>query len=136
MKDFFTKYMSGRYGTDQYNIFLVALSVVLMIIGGITGKNGVFGVLLMGVAVFFMIKAAMRLMSKNSEKCKKQNKNYLRQRDGIINGFRKIFFTIKEGRTHKFFLCPECSALLRLPRNEGAIEIKCSKCGHKFVRKT
>ncbi len=136
MKDFFSKFMKDRYGTDQYNIFLVILSVVLMIIGGITGKTNVFGVLLMGVAFFFIVKAALRLMSKNSEKCKKQNMNYLRQRDAILNGARKIVCRIREGKTHKFFLCPDCSALLRLPKNEGMIEIKCPKCGKKFIRKT
>ena len=36
---------------------------------------------------------------------------------------------------HKYYHCPQCSKMLRVPRGKGKIEIRCT-CGRTFVRKT
>jgi len=36
---------------------------------------------------------------------------------------------------HKYYHCPQCSKMLRVPKGKGKIEIRCT-CGRTFVRKT
>ena len=39
-------------------------------------------------------------------------------------------------KEYKYFLCPNCKQMVRVPRGKGNIEIKCPKCQHKFDRKS
>ena len=131
------KFAKEKYGMDEYNIFLIVLSVVLMATGVITSREKVFGVVLMGVAVFFLIKTLLRIMSKDSEKCAEQNRAFTRSARYILNAlFVKPFRTLKDGKKYKFLICPSCACLMRLPRHEGHIEIKCPACGESFMAKT
>ena len=61
------------------------------------------------------------------------------QNTGIINSFLGSFKiawrTLKEGRKYKFYKCPQCAVVLRLPKGAGVIEITCPKCGKKFIKK-
>lgn len=36
----------------------------------------------------------------------------------------------------KIFSCPSCSQKLRVPKGRGKIEITCSSCQNKFIRRT
>ena len=126
-----------RYGLDGYNVFLLILAAALMIIGVITSREKYFGVLLMGVALYFAVKAFLRFMSKDSDKCRAQNDKFLSFGRYILNVlFVRPFRAIKEGKKYRFLICPSCSTLMRLPKGEGHIEVKCPVCGKKFVAKT
>ena len=45
-------------------------------------------------------------------------------------------FRIFSRNTYKFFRCPSCHALLRVPRGKGVLELTCRKCGNRFKRRT
>ncbi len=36
---------------------------------------------------------------------------------------------------HKYYHCPQCGKMLRVPRGKGKIEIRCT-CGRTFIKKT
>ena len=130
------KRVKDRCGLDEYNIFLIILSIVLMTAGVITSREKYFGVLLCAVALFFILKAFARIMSKGSDKCKKQNDDFIINARYLLNAFiLKPFRTVKDGRKYKYFICPACSSLMRLPRKKGYVEIKCPVCEKKFTGK-
>ena len=130
-------FVKEKYGIDEYNVFLLALAAALMITGVITSRERYFGVFLMGVALFFAVKALLRVKSKDSDKCRSQNEKFTRDVRYLLNiFFVKPFCALKGGRKYKYVICPECSTLMRLPKGEGHIEVRCPACEKKFVAKT
>lgn len=39
-------------------------------------------------------------------------------------------------REHKYFRCPNCGQMLRVPKGKGKISISCRNCGTTFQKKT
>jgi uncharacterized C2H2 Zn-finger protein len=39
-------------------------------------------------------------------------------------------------KSHKFFKCPSCHNILRVPRGKGKIFVTCPKCGERFQKRT
>ena len=50
--------------------------------------------------------------------------------------FRSLGERWRQRRDYKFFRCPQCRTLLRVPRGKGKIKIVCRKCGNSFIRNT
>ena len=46
------------------------------------------------------------------------------------------FFTRLKDRQNRYFDCPKCRQLVRVPRGKGKIAITCPRCKEKFIRKT
>ena len=42
----------------------------------------------------------------------------------------------KQRKDYKFFSCPSCRAVMRVPRGRGKIRIVCHKCGNTFTGKS
>lgn len=42
----------------------------------------------------------------------------------------------KQRKDYKFFTCPSCKAVMRVPRGRGKIRIVCHKCGNTFMGKS
>lgn len=129
----FQNLMSGRYGGDNYGLFLFITGLILMIIGAVS--NNIPGTILMMIATAEIVYAYVRLMSKKYDKRRAENKKYLYQRNSFLGSFKIAWRTLKEGRKYKFCKCPQCAVVLRLPKGAGVIEITCPKCGKKFIKK-
>lgn len=50
-----------------------------------------------------------------------------------LKGYKEMFVQRKD---YKFFTCPYCRAMLRVPRGRGKIKIVCKKCGSSFIGKS
>ena len=42
----------------------------------------------------------------------------------------------QQRKEYKFFTCPACKTVLRVPKGEGKIKLVCRKCGTSFVKKS
>ena len=122
MKERITRFMIGRNGNDQLNLFLLISSVVLLIVGSFTGGilRGIFRLAAFALLAF----TYYRMLSKNVYKRREENGKYLQIRYRV---FAKL---------NKFFQCPSCHAVLRVPRGRGKIKIVCRKCGNTFIGKS
>ena len=49
--------------------------------------------------------------------------------------FLQIVGRLKD-RQNRYFDCPKCHQLVRVPRGKGKISITCPRCREKFIRKT
>ena len=123
----------GRYGADQYGRFLFVFALIVMIAGWIA--NNVIGTVLMGIATGLIIYAYVRMMSKKPEKRREQNRVYLYRRNSVIAFFKITWRKIKEGKNYRFFKCPKCAIVVRIPKGAGTVQITCPKCGEKFIKK-
>jgi ribosomal protein L37AE/L43A len=39
-------------------------------------------------------------------------------------------------RRNRYFECPRCRQIVRVPRGKGKIAITCPKCKERFIKKT
>ena len=126
------KFMYGRYGGDEFTIFLVVLALINMIIGRIFPKAIIFT----PISYVLMVYYLFRIFSKNISKRIMENNKYLMIKNKLLWKFRNKKSNVIELKSYKFFTCPECKQKLRVPRKKGKIIIKCSKCGKEFKGKS
>ena len=42
----------------------------------------------------------------------------------------------RERKTHRYFKCPNCKTMVRVPKGKGKIVITCTRCHHEIVKRT
>ena len=130
LKEKIYRFMQGRYGNDQLNRFLIALSMVLLILSMFTTD------ILYMIAVIIMIYAYYRMFSKKIYKRSDENQKYLQMQWKVKSFWAKKKNEIKQLKTHHIYKCPTCKQKIRVPRGRGKIAIRCRKCGTEFIKKS
>ncbi len=138
MRNFFSRLMYGRYGSDQLNLFLLGAWVVFYILSLLF--SSVFQVsalasLFMILAYVCIILELFRMFSRNYDKRRRENEKYLSIVDPITHIFRQKRAQASD-KDHKYFKCPSCGQTLRVPKGKGKINIRCRNCGTTFQKKT
>ena len=116
-------FMAGRYGTDRLNMMILCAGLgasILSMLIPVQPLNLIFWAL----SYVLMILAIFRSLSRNTYKRYQENRKFL-----------QIFDRIKD-RQHRYFDCPKCRQMVRVPRGKGKISITCPRCREKFVKKT
>ena len=131
IRNFLRNFMIGRYGPDQLSIAFIIFSIIISIAQGIFGFS-----FLLFVSYVFMFFALFRLLSRNIPKRRAENDKFIKIWWPIRTRISRFFVKTKNIKTHKFFKCPSCKNILRVPRKKGKLQITCPKCGERFVKKT
>lgn len=137
MKQKFAKLMYGRCGSDELSRFLSSVGLILLVLSVILGFwFRTLQIVLIAVALTFVIFVYIRVFSRNFEKRRAENARYLnfRRRIGDWHRLRRDMWT--QRREYRFFICPSCKAVLRVPKGKGRIRVVCRKCGTAFEKKT
>ena len=116
-------FMTGRYGMDKLNMAILWAGVASSLISAlirIPPVNLIFWIL----SYVLMILAIFRMLSRNTYKRYQENRKFL-----------QVFDRLKD-RQHRYFDCPKCRQMVRVPKGKGKIAITCPRCREKFVRKT
>lgn len=126
------KFMYGRYGlNDALSKAMLALFWIFLLLGVLSGS------LFFQISNFILIIFIYyRMFSKNVYKRRAENMAYLQATKPIRNWFQKKKRHMKDGKTHRFFQCPNCSQELRVPKGKGEVTITCPKCHTKFDKRT
>ena len=128
------RFMVGRNGNDQLNLFLYAADAILLIaatlVRGQAGRWMWLAVLILLGYIYF------RMFSKNLTRRREENGKYLRLRYSILAGLKLRRERWVQRKDYKFFTCPSCKTMLRVPRGHGKIKIVCRKCGNSFTGKS
>jgi hypothetical protein len=131
MRAWLARFMYGRYGGDSLNTCLIWVSVALLLLGYVPYLF-LFSLFGYGVAIL----ALFRALSRNIARRRAEEAIYLR----LGLKFRKRRALGKkmraERKTHKYFKCPACRAMLRVPRGKGEITVTCPRCGKKTDKRT
>ncbi len=117
------RFMAGRYGTDRLNMVILCAGLgasVLSMLIPVQPLNLIFWAL----SYVLMILAIWRTLSRNTYKRYQENRKFL-----------QIFDRLKD-RQHRYFDCPKCRQMVRVPRGKGKISITCPRCRERFVKKT
>lgn len=125
------RFMSGRYGNDNLNNFIFFVSILLYIIHRTLLRNLVIGVL----SQLLLIVVIWRMFSKNWYKRQLENNKYLMISKPIRLRCVCLARQLKD-RDRRYYVCPKCSQIVRVPKGRGKIEIDCPKCHHSFEKRT
>ncbi len=129
--NWFKKFMQGRYGGDQLSLVLIILSFILSLTGQISRLRfiSILSYIPLGISIF-------RIFSKDISKRSMENYKFSILMSPIYKKYINFKNRVKDSKTHKYFRCPNCKQKLRIPRGKGKIVVTCSKCNHKFNKKS
>lgn len=128
------QFMYGRYGYDQLGRALIVAALLCMVLGMLLPR-AVYPLFLLG-QYGLLIWCIFRLLSRNVYKRQSENAWYLQKERAVRGWFRLQKDRWQQRKEFKFFRCPDCHALLRVPRGRGKLQITCRKCGKRFERKS
>ena len=131
------KLLKGRYGPDQLGNCILVVGMIFLFVSIFFRFwiLDVFGLILIAICY-------LRIFSKNFQKRYKENQSFLKIYQPIKKSLKKkkktISATLKSigDKNFKYFVCPSCAQLVRVPKGKKKIEIKCPKCNTRFIRKS
>ena len=135
MRDRLARFMIGRNGNDQLNRFLLLADVVLLLLASLLGRTAL-GSLLYLLVLALLGLTYFRMLSRNVYKRRSENEGYLRRKQQLLSRLRVFKERWRQRKDYKFFTCPSCRAVMRVPRGRGKIRIVCHKCGNTFMGKS
>ena len=116
-------FMSGRYGMDKLNMVILWTGVGSSLLSAIV-RIQPLNLIFWALSYVLMILAIFRMLSRNTYRRYQENRKFL-----------QIFDRLKD-RQHRYFDCPKCRQMVRVPKGKGKIAITCPRCREKFIRKT
>ena len=116
-------FMAGRYGTDKLNMLILSVGLAVSLLS-VFFRYPLANLLLVVLSYGLMIWAIFRTLSRNTYKRYQENRKFLQLVDRA------------KDRNNRYFDCPKCRQLVRVPRGKGKISITCPRCKEKFIRKT
>ena len=130
MRNALQRFMYGRYGNDQFNLFLMVSYLVLYVLFLLIKAE-----ILYYLSLALMIYTVYRMLSRDLVRRREENRKFLRRADPAIRWFR-LRRTIHRDKEHCYFKCPHCSQYLRVPRGKGKITVTCRSCRASFQEKS
>lgn len=130
MKEKLYRFMQGRYGNDQFNRFLVVVSMVTLLVSVFTSP------FFYTVSLALLAYTYFRMFSRNYYKRSEENRKYLQMTAGLRSWWAGQKSMWRQRKTHHIYRCPSCRQKIRVPKGKGKIEIKCPKCQTLFVKKS
>ena len=130
VRGWLSRFMAGRYGGDQLNLFLIALYLALYVVFRLTR---ILAFELLGTAALAV--SLFRTLSRNIERRRAENARFLQIVRPIWHkwtGFRAR----AHDKEHRYFNCPNCGQQMRVPRGKGRITVHCRSCGAVFEERS
>jgi DNA-directed RNA polymerase subunit RPC12/RpoP len=126
----FMNFMRGRYGNDALNQALIFACCGLLVLNIFIGNKYVT----LGVYVLWLV-SLYRMLSKQIYKRQQENAAY----EKLVEPITKQVTVMKKQKAdpmNKYYRCPTCSQIVRVPKGRGRIEIRCPKCQSRFEKRT
>ncbi|MBY0758485.1 MULTISPECIES: hypothetical protein [Sellimonas] len=130
MKDKFMRFMYGRYGVDSFSKFLVIAGIILLALSGFFE----YGWILYLLSLVLLAYSYFRIFSKNHSRRYAENQTWLKYTSRFRRAFGNLRYRVRHMKSYHIYKCPSCSQKIRIPRGKGRIEIRCPKCGTKFIK--
>ncbi len=124
------RFMYGRYGNDQLNLFLLISYLVLSLLHTFTNIG-----LLYWVSVAALVWALVRMLSRNFARRREENGKFMKLAEPFLKWYR-LKRTMHRDKEHAYFKCPSCAQQLRVPKGKGKITVTCRSCGAVFQERS
>ena len=130
MKEKLYRFMQGRYGIDQLNSFLMIVCVICFIVNMFIGS-----IVLTFIAYGTWLFVIFRMFSKNIYARNRENDKYLNF-FSPLSRWLKLKLMSKQDPSNKYFSCPKCKQMVRVPKGHGTVVVTCPNCQNKFEKRT
>ncbi len=127
LRERFYIFMQGRYGTDQFYNFLIAIYFIILVVNLFVGSF-----ILSMIELLLLIYMFFRVFSRNIYKRQKENNTYLRLSRKPKDFFKLTKNKFRDRKTHVYKTCPACKSTLRLPKVKGKHTAVCPRCARRF----
>jgi uncharacterized C2H2 Zn-finger protein len=134
MRNFFSRLMYGRYGSDALSLFLFVFGLLFYLIGVIVPVKAVY-VLFTALGYGAMVCTILRMWSKNYAARRAENDKFMELITPLVQGIQRKRAPMRD-KDHAYFRCPSCGQVLRVPKGKNRISITCRNCGNVFQKKT
>lgn len=130
IRSWMARFMAGRYGGDQLNLVLIGLYLVLYVAFLLTRLLAfeLLGAVVLALSLF-------RSLSRNLERRRAENSRFLQTVRPLWRKWTAFRARIHD-KEHRYFKCPNCGQLMRVPRGKGRITVHCRACGAAFEEKS
>jgi hypothetical protein len=128
------RFMTGRNGSDNLTRF-VSVTVCIIIVAAMF-VSGSASYVLWALSIAGLAYSYFRIFSQNINKRSEENRRYLLMKNEFLSYFRGVMERRSQRKEYKFFRCPSCHTILRVPRGKGKVKVICRKCGASFIKKT
>ncbi len=137
MRNYFDRIFAGRQGMDELSKALFWTGIGSFVLSVLCSAfiaawlSRIFSFFFL----FLLILAFARAFSRNRAVRDVENYTFLsfRARQKREQEARRSRF--RQRKDFRFYRCPGCKTMLRVPRGKGKIHIRC-KCGYTLYRKT
>lgn len=120
-------FMVGRYGVDHLQWTFLGIYVVLSMLL----PSGFWRLIAIIPLALFWI----RFLSRDIYKRSAENRVFLQKTQPVILFLKRWNSRLKD-RDHRYYSCPRCKQMLRVPRGRGKIQITCPNCCNTITKKT
>ena len=124
-------FMVGRYGPDHLNIAMVLASIVFNLV-----QVAFRLAMLLYLSWAFLALSVVRMLSRNIDQRRTENDRFITYWWPVRTQIGRSWANIKHWKTHRFIKCLGCGNTLRVPKGSGRLQITCTKCGERFIKKT
>lgn len=139
MKNNFEKWLNdfkkNHNGNDELGLFLLIIAIALNLLSAIVGIPIIMAII-QALSLLSFGASIYRFLSSDKKSRAAENYKFTHIKQTISNYIKDQKYYIKESKTHKFYSCPKCGTVCRVPKGKGKIKIKCPKCGNSFIKKT
>ena len=131
LQSFMMRLLYGRNGFDNLARLSYGLSMILLIVN-IFASSVIIYFTWIGLFAYSMF----RTFSRNIPKRYAENKKYLEMTDGLRKRVGLVKLQWRDRQVSRYYICKSCHQQIRVPKGKGRIEIRCPKCGERFIKKT
>ena len=125
------QFLYGRNGFDSLARACNVVAISLLVTSIFTQSILVYLLWL----VFFGY-SCFRVYSKNIPKRYAENQKFLSMTEITRKRLKLIGLQWGDRKVSRYYICRSCHQQIRVPRGKGRIEIRCPKCGERFIKNT
>lgn len=127
----FSEMMYGRYGTDDFNRFLLLVAIVLIVLEFFLNSA------ILSVVTFAILVYAMwRSFSKNIAARSEENRKFEEISKAPKTQLSLWSKQWKNRKTTLYFKCKGCGQVLSVPKGKGTLRVVCPKCKTETRKKS
>ena len=130
LKNDYIRFMMGRYGNDELNMFIFGILLIILIVQ-LFGNN----LILQWIYAILLTITLFRALSKKRVNRSKENRIYLKLTQPIRSRIRILYLNLTD-KGHRYYICPQCNAKVRIPSGHGKVAVTCPHCRHEFTKRS
>lgn len=137
MQNFLQKvmiFMQGRYGSDQLNISILVVVLVLNLVN-VFVFNFIASLVISLIGYALIVFAVFRMLSRNIERRRAENTAFLPVYNAVTGWFKLTVKKFRERKEYRYVKCPVCKAQLRVRNVKGKHTVRCPRCSNEFKKK-